>query len=316
MRAAIGAEQQLNTREHTAPDVAQIRLRAPDGYELRASFYDASVAGEVRRAVVLHCGAGVQAARYTHFARFLAASGLPVLTYDYRGIGRSRPDRLRGFQGTLEDWSEYDCAAAIGWMRERFPRAELIGIAHSIGGLLLGGAHNAAEQARLVMIGGHTGYYGDYQWIYRLPMAVLWHAAMPVLAHVLGYFPARLLKLGDDIPPQVALAWAARWSPDLRPKGGGALDQRRRRLLDRCTALQRPALLVSVSDDAFSTPAGARRLLTYFPRLSPLQYVEFTPADAGTRRIGHFGFFRRAAGAALWPRLLASLPASFHAPPR
>jgi hypothetical protein len=33
----------------------------------------------------------------------------------------------------------------------------------------------------------------------------------------------------------------------------------------------------------------------------------YAPADAGTRRIGHFGFFGRRAGAALWPRLLAQL---------
>lgn len=310
MRAALGAEQQLNTRENTAHDVAQIRLRAPDGYELGATLFEAPGAGEVRRAVVLHCGAGVQQARYMRFARFLAASGLPVLTYDYRGVGRSRPDRLRGFPGTLEDWSEYDCAAAIGCLRERFPRAELIGVAHSIGALLSGGAPNAAEQARLIMIAPHTGFYGDYQLVYRLPMTLLWHVLMPSFTRLLGYFPGSRLKLGDDIPPKVALAWAARWSPELRLSGSGPAAQRRRRLLERCATLQRPALVVGVADDAFSTPEGARRLLSYYPRLGPLQHLEFTPADAGTRRIGHFGFFRRAAGAALWPRLLASLEAA------
>jgi predicted alpha/beta hydrolase len=35
--------------------------------------------------------------------------------------------------------------------------------------------------------------------------------------------------------------------------------------------------------------------------------MEFTPSEAGIRRIGHFGFFSRAVGAALWPRLLAQL---------
>jgi predicted alpha/beta hydrolase len=80
-------------------------------------------------------------------------------------------------------------------------------------------------------------------------------------------------------------------------------------LLDRCAALQRPALLISISDDAFATAAGSRRLLSYYPRLFPLQHIQFTPADAGVQRIGHFGFFGRNAGAALWPRLLAQLNA-------
>jgi predicted alpha/beta hydrolase len=78
-------------------------------------------------------------------------------------------------------------------------------------------------------------------------------------------------------------------------------------LLDRCAGLQRPALLVTISDDAFATRSGIKRLLSYYPRLFPLQYVEFSPREAGLRRIGHFGFFGRAAGAALWPRLLAQL---------
>jgi predicted alpha/beta hydrolase len=38
-----------------------------------------------------------------------------------------------------------------------------------------------------------------------------------------------------------------------------------------------------------------------------LQHTVLTPADAQAPRIGHFGFFRRAVGAALWPRLLAEL---------
>ena len=71
--------------------------------------------------------------------------------------------------------------------------------------------------------------------------------------------------------------------------------------------MQRPALLVSVSDDAFATTSGTKRLLSFYPRLFPVTHIEYNPADAGTRRIGHFGFFGRSAGAALWPRLLAHL---------
>jgi predicted alpha/beta hydrolase len=66
---------------------------------------------------------------------------------------------------------------------------------------------------------------------------------------------------------------------------------------------------VSVTDDAFATASGTKRLLSFYPRLFPLQRVEYSPADAGTRRIGHFGFFGRRAGTALWPRLLALLQA-------
>jgi predicted alpha/beta hydrolase len=293
-------------RSEPAVDERPLRIRAQDGYELGAVLYSVPTGAAPRRAVVLHGGAGIPARGYRRFARFLARSGIPVLTYDYRGVGLSRPSALRGFQAVIEDWAEYDCSAAIGWLREHFQRAELVGIAHSLGALLFGGAHNAAEQARLILIGAHTGYYGDYLPVYRLPMAALWHGLMPVLTRLIGYFPGRRLGLGDDIPAGVALQWASRRSSDLRPVGAGPSAERTRRLLDRCAALDCPALVIRMSDDAFATAAGLRRFLAYYPRLS-LEYLLFTPADAGARKIGHFGFFSRRAGPALWPGVITRL---------
>jgi predicted alpha/beta hydrolase len=290
-----------------AGDGRRFLLRAADGCEIGAIFYAALRPRSPRRVAVLHGGAGIPALRYRRFAHFLSEWGIPVLTYDYRGIGLSRPPELRGFEATIEDWGEFDSAAAIAWLRERFPHDEILGISHSIGALPLGGAPNAAEQARLVLIGAHTGYYGDYNPLYRLPMAVAWHGMMPAVTRVFGYFPAGRLGLGDDLPAGMALQWAERRRPELRPSGAEPAQERRRRLLDRCAALQCPAIAISVSDDAFATVAGTKRLLSYFPRLSSPQHIVFTPADAQVRHIGHFGFFRRAVGMALWPRLLAQL---------
>jgi predicted alpha/beta hydrolase len=128
---------------------------------------------------------------------------------------------------------------------------------------------------------------------------------MPAVTWVVGYFPARRLGLGDDIPAKVAMQWAGRFSSDVTPVAAGSEHDRTRQLLNRCAALERPAQLVSVSDDAFATVASATRLLSsYYPRLLPKQHIVVTPAEAGVRRLGHFGVFSRAAGA-LWPRLLA-----------
>jgi len=304
----VGSSNAENRGSSEASDGRQIRLRALDGYELGGLLYDARRPRSPRRVAVLHGGAGIPAFRYRRFARFLAEWGIPVLTYDYRGIGMSRPDQLRAFQATTADWVEYDSAAAIAWMRERYPEDELIGISHSIGALALGAAPNAAEQDRLVLIAPHTAYYGDYRLLYRLPMAVMWHALMPVLTRSLGYFPARRLGLGDDLPGGIALEWAERRSADLRPSGAGIGNDRIRRLINYGSALQRPALAITISDDAFATVAGAKRLLSYFPRLAS-EHVVLTPGEANVRRLGHFGFFKREAGLAFWPRLLALLDA-------
>ena len=286
-----------------------MRLRTADGHEIGAVFYAALRPRAPRRVAVLHSGAGIPAVRYRRFAHFLAEWGIPVLTYDYRGIGMSRPPALRGFEATIEDWAEYDAAAAIAWLRERFPHDEILGISHSIGCLPLGGAPNAAEQARIVLVGAHTGYYGDYRPLYRLPMAFAWHGLMPAITRCVGYFPADRLGLGEDLPAGMALEWAERRQPELLLGGADPVQQRRRRLLGNCASLQCPAIAISISDDAFATVGGTKRLLSYFPRLSSPQLVLFTPPDAQVRRIGHFGFFRRAVGMTLWPRLLAQLDA-------
>jgi len=291
-----------------------LRLRASDGFELGAVLHEpapGTPASAPRHAVVVHGGAGIAAARYRRFAGYLAQHGIPALTYDYRGVGLSRPESLRGLRATVEDWAEYDSAAALAWMRQRFPSAELVGVAHSVGAMLLGGAANAGEHARLVLVGAHTGYYGDYAPRYRVPMAIVWHGVMPALTLLSGYFPASRLGLGEDLPAGIAMQWARRWRGEVRPAGkeparGVSAHSRTHMLLDRCAALARPAVVVSISDDAFATPRSTARLLSYYPRLSIAQRMLFTPADAGVASIGHFGFFAQR-GAALWPKLLAEI---------
>lgn len=298
----------MNAPQRSADcDVSEVRLRALDGCELAATLYAPPGVAAPAQIAVLHCGAGIAQMRYRHFACFVARCGIALLTYDYRGVGRSRLASLRGYPATIEDWGQYDCSAAIAWLRERYPRSEMVGIAHSIGALLQGAAHNACEQARIVMIGAHTGYWGDYRGRHRLTMTLMWHGIMPIVTRLLGYFPACRLGLGDDLPGGVALQWAARRTSDLRPRGEGAEQDRTRQLLDRCATLERPVRMISISDDAFATEASAQRLLSYYPRLVLQRHLVIRPEEAGVRHLGHFGPFRRRAGAALWPRIVAEL---------
>jgi len=249
---------------------------------------------------MLACGGGVPAARYARFARFLAARGIPVLTFDYRGIAFSRPSNLRRFRAVAEDWSEFDCGGGVAYLRSVFPDAELVAIAHSIGTLLIGGAPNVAQISRFVFVCAHTGYYGDYLPKYRLPMAVLWHLIMPMTTRVVGYFPARLLRIGEDIPAGVAMQWAARRTPALQPDAKAGDMRRAQEMIARYQNVTGRTFALGFTDDAFATEAGARRLLSAYPRLQP-QLRLIAPSEAGMTKIGHFGFFRQEAEMLLWP---------------
>jgi len=291
-----------------SPAGEPIKFLALDEYELGGFHFESVGDCAPAIAVVFAGGGGIPAKRYRHFASFLASSGIPVLTFDYRGIGQSRPRSLRGFRATAEDWSECDCGGAIAWMRGRYPHAKLTGVAHSIGSLIIGGAPNVGEFSKLVFVAAHTGYYGDYSRRNRLPMAFLWHGVMPVLTRLFGYFPARLLGLGEDIPAGMALQWAARRTPDLRPEATDPEASRARAMLARFGEIKIPIFALSFADDAFATEAGARRLLAVYPGVAA-RYECVNPASVGLSDIGHFGFFRRDANERLWPLVLADLRA-------
>lgn len=282
--------------------VATIALRIPalDGFMLGAIHCSATSLASPETVVLFSCGGGIPAARYSRFAQYLAANGFPALVFDYRGIASSRTSELRGFKAVAEDWSELDCGGAIAHLRNQYPKAEIVGISHSIGALLIGGAPNVDIVSRFVFICPHTGYYADYMPMYRLPMALMWHGVMPVLTRILGYFPARSFRLGEDIPAGLAMQWAARRSPEFRPKATDPDGNRANAMIARYPSVHGRALAIGFTDDAFSTPAGTKRLLETFPAVQATSIL-IAPDHAGMASIGHFGFFRRSAEAHLWP---------------
>jgi predicted alpha/beta hydrolase len=299
-------EHELLISDHPAVIEESIQLTTQDGCKIQGTYFVRNGNGHHPCAVVFNCGAGIASRHYRHFAQFLASSGIPVLTYDYRGIGLSKPATLRKFQATIEDWAEYDCAAAIDWLSVRTKKTRVFGVGHSVGSILFCGAPNSSVLAGLVMIGAHTAYYGDYRQAYRLPMAVLWHGVMPVLTSIFGFFPAKLLRLGDDIPKGVAMQWARRRTPIFGPQSAGVHSERMRRLVGRLSKAEFDALILTITDDGFATKAGAARVREFLPLLH-INHQLISPAQAGRKRLGHFGFFRREASETLWPIVLRHL---------
>lgn len=294
-----------NVRE-VAVEARAVEFPAHDGYTMAATLYRRVDALDPHDVLLFNAGGGLAVRRYRHFLRYLAGEGFPTLAYDYRGVGSNRPSKLRGFASGIEDWAEFDHAGAIDDIRTRYPNARLTTIAHSIGGLIACTAPNGADQARLVLIGPHTGYWRDYAAGWKLPMALMWHGVMPLISRVVGYFPGSRIGLGDDFPLRFAMQWSSRTTPSFDID---ARDARIWSLLGNAEALMSPVIALSFSDDAFASAAGVSRFLGLLPKAR----VERCDLDARklARRIGHFGFFSRR-NQALWqviPHFLARAPA-------
>jgi len=274
-------------------------FHAADGVRLAGTWFEPMPATRASMGVLIVCGAGIPASFYDHFARYLAARGATVLSFDYRGIGASRAGNLRKLASGMEDWAVLDITAAFAELRKNRPDLPLGAVAHSVGTLLMGAAPDAARLTRVVFFGPHTGYWRDYGARWRWLMYGVWHMSMPALTRVVGYFPGKRLRLGEDLPPRVAFDWAARRRPEI---GRDPEEARRfRNILSRYPEIRARTLVLSITDDAFAPPAAARRVLSLYPNVPVTQEI-IAPADLHCRRLGHFGFLRRPTSEIFWRR--------------
>ncbi|MDW5312771.1 alpha/beta fold hydrolase [Rhizobium sp. PL01] len=271
-----------------------IGIACPDGVRLGGHIWTGAGSSPCG-AVVINPATGVLARYYHPYARFLAEHGFTVLTYDYRGIGQSRPASLRGCTYRWADWGEQDFAAALGFLDAHVPDGPRLVVGHSIGGFLPGFALNAPLIDRMLTVGAQYAYWRDYASARRLHLLLKWHLAMPVLTALCGYFPGRTLGWLEDLPAGVAKDWSFRRArmEFTHPSG------HRPELLQRFAAVTAGILAIGVTDDDIGTPKAIRRALRYYENARPAE-VMLSPTDLGLDRIGHFSLFHKRHAADFW----------------
>ncbi|PFH13130.1 alpha/beta hydrolase family protein [Burkholderia sp. JKS000303] len=323
---ADGAVQDARPTERAAGALPPepVTLAAADGYPLRGYVWRHRGGGAVRPVTVINCATSVRCDYYFRFAAWLFAQGRDVLVYDYRGIGGSRPAQLAKLRANWLDWGRLDCEAALRYALEAFPGQPLDVVAHSIGGCVLGLAASNAHVRHVVTVGAQYAYWRDYRAEERRRMWWKWHVAMPALAAVFGYVPAKRLGWMEDTPRGVALSWV-RSQPrfeDTYTRGLLAESAASRAALpDRFARLSAPMLAIGLDDDGFGTVDAIERLVGYYTG-SDVTHLRIAPRDIGVDAIGHFAFFHSRFTDTLWPVALywlqhgalpADAPGSIHA---
>lgn len=257
-----------------------------------------------RGTIIINPATGVRATYYHYYARFLAEHGFAVLTYDYRGIGASRPANMRGVKANWRVWGEQDFNAAIAYARHRAPTGTLAVIGHSIGGFLIGFAPLAGELTRILTVGAQYAYWPDYAPAQRVKLLAKWHLTMPLLTSLFGYFPGKRLGWLEDIPAGIAHEWSFR-----RARLESSYPaQERTAVLASFAAVRAPTLALSTTDDEFATPAAMHRALAYYKN-SDRQFVHLTPQALGFPAIGHFNLFHARHQGGFWTASLRWLQA-------
>jgi predicted alpha/beta hydrolase len=273
--------------------------KAADGFELAVTRFPAE--GEAWGTLLVATAMGVRQDFYEPFARHCAMQGLHVLTFDWRGMGASAPESLRGFEADIVTWAERDLDAMLKQARAMAPGLPAFALGHSLGGQLFGAAAESAKLAGIVTVTAGVGWYRLND---RMPLRVrlFWFVALPLLTALFGYFPGKRLRMVGDLPAGVARQWR-RWSirPEYVLAEGAAMRA-------RYDAIRVPILGWSFEDDSIITKPAVDDLHGFY-RNAPVERRHVAPKDIGRARIGHFGFFLPASRDDLWAGTIAWLRA-------
>jgi predicted alpha/beta hydrolase len=284
-----------------APGASALSFRTDDGVELSALRYGQPATA--RGGVLIAPAMGVPQAFYAAFAQWLAGQGWLVMSFDYRGMGASRPAAharsLRGFEASIRTWAERDAAGALEALAAQLPdaKAPLHWLGHSLGGQIVGLLPNHGRVHRIVTVGTGSGYWRENAPSLRRIAWLLWYGIAPAALRLAGYFPGRRLRMVGDLPEGVMRQWRA-WCLHrdyLMGEGGPAWRQ-------RYAGVRAPILALSFTDDEFMSARSIESLHGFYSGATQT-HRRIAPHQFGQRRIGHFGFFRPQHREALWTQV-------------
>lgn len=283
-----------------------VRLETDDGRLLGGFMWRAGSGAAGRPVAVISAATSVRCRYYARFASYLFENGFDVLTFDYRGIGESRPRTMRGFRADWVDWGALDLEAALAYATGTCPGQPVHVVGHSIGGFAIGLAPSNRKIGRILTVGSQFAHWRDYDREQRRRMYVKWHIVMPLLTRLFGYFPAKRLGWMEDTPAGVVRDWSrmkARFEHTVRQDLFIGGERESELLRQRFTKVAAPTLAIGLEDDPHGTPAAVTRLLEYFTASRRFHW-QIAPADIGVSAIGHFAFFHDRFRDSLWPLAL------------
>jgi len=232
---------------------------------------------------------------YKGFAQWLATQGFATWTFDYRGTGESLRGTKRGAPGNLDDWCTKDYEALLLAAHAEHPQRPLFALGHSFGGQCAPLLPSRRLLRGLVNIAVGSGAMRHNTRRIRRQAPLLWYLLVPVLCPLFGYFPGARIGVIGDLPNGAVRQWR-RWCLDPDYLLGAEARAR-----PAYSSSEYDVLGLTFTDDELLLEAGSRMLHSAYCR--PVDYRVISPADAGMERIGHFGFFRPASEATLWPQV-------------
>lgn len=234
----------------------------------------------------MNSATGVRQQVYFAFAQFFSDHGYTVITYDYRGIGQSKPDRMKGFEASMTTWGSLDYKAVTDYIQVHYSDYRKVALGHSVGALILGMSQNSVIFDAFVFVGTQNAYVGNLRFRTKVEAYLGFGLLQPISTFLLGYFPANWFGLGESLPSRSAWDWR---TLILNKK---STQQLLDKVNDFSRNLTQEVFVIRAEDDVWLTEEGVRSLMTnVYPNLKPT-YRLIRTSESEKGKIGHVNFFR------------------------
>jgi len=278
------------------PTMETAAVETKKGHQLISTVYSPETL--IKGAVLIVPAMGVTQKYYASFATWLAGHGYRVITFDYSGIGLSQSGHLRDIDVNISDWAGDDCAAMLDAVSNKADGKPVYWIGHSLGGQIIGLLPNANLIAKAVTIASGSGYWLENAPSLKWRVWWLWYFIVPIAIKLYGYFPGKMLRKVGDLPAGVMSQWR-QWC--LHPEYVVGVEGENVR--KRYSLLGTPMTSFSFTDDELMSHENINSLHGFYVN-SPIKMKRITPQDIGSKRIGHFGFFKDKFETSLWKNYL------------
>ncbi|MBB4806217.1 putative alpha/beta hydrolase [Chryseobacterium defluvii] len=236
--------------------------------------------------LLINSATGVKQQVYFSFAQYFARQGFTVITYDYRGIGLSKPAHMKGFDASMRIWGSRDYKTLTKYIRTRFPVYKKYCLGHSVGALILGMNEDSEIFEEFIFVGTQNAFVGNLKLKTKIEAYLGFGIVQPVTTGLLGYFPAHWFGLGESLPKNCAYDWR---TLILNKKSTNRLLDK---IDDHSKKLTQKVFVIRAEDDVWLTEKGVKSLLNdTYPNLRPT-YRLVKVSESEKKEIGHVNFFR------------------------
>ena len=262
----------------------KLHLQTEDEIQIVAHLFEPEKSNH--KIVLINSATGVKQQIYFSFAQFFASKGFTVITYDYRGIGLSKPQKMRNFKASMRIWGSEDYKTLTQFIINNFPNYQKFCLGHSVGALMLGMNKDSEIFDEFFFVGTQNAFIGNLKWRTKIEAFFGFGFAQPLFTELFGYFPAHWFGLGESLTKNCAYDWR---TLILNKKSTNKLLLKTD---DFSKDLKQKVFVIQAEDDAWLTEKGVKSLLNdTFPNLKPT-YRLIKTSESEKGEIGHINFFR------------------------